>query len=323
MECECRCGRSVQAEVENEQEGQPYRLCKPCAARLEARALRPLEWFWLASRHSPWKHLIHDDFYSRSGKAYQPEEEVVPQRGLMRAPTLEDSAKDATRLFTYAYTRHFLEPETVEAFLKLDPGSVRAALEPGLGERLPNLHNSYMACAIAADVLGPQAAGFVRRELDGATLDHFIGLSRAAAACLPSDEGLDWAFAFLDRLTSVERANVRNALSYFRNAKVIDWIERHEHEIEMALQWQKLAADSGLPWERAKAWIRRGRPLSLVALGALVEEMATWGVTTPRPVLSRAQVQEMIAELDAYALRDPARNPLGKIENIKSILLSK
>ena len=63
MRCEALCGRAVEVVRENEQPGQPYRLCAPCAERMESRSLRPVEWSNLASVHSPWKFDLHDDFY--------------------------------------------------------------------------------------------------------------------------------------------------------------------------------------------------------------------------------------------------------------------
>jgi len=322
--CECGCGRPVEIVRENEQEGQPYRLCAPCADRLESRSLRPVEWFNLAAVHSPWKSAIHDDFYSRSGKAYQPERKVVMELGLMRAPTLRDSAKTPERLFIYAFTRHFLEPETVTAFRALDPGAVLAALETCLQSRMPNASNFYTACGIAADVLGPLAAGFVRRFLREENVDGFPGLARAAASCLPRDEALGWALGYLDGLDPKMRFELRNFLIPFEDEGVLDWMERHPEEIEAAVSWQGLAAFSAFSWERAQEWLRRGRPLSLVALGALREgfclnRLRTPNGAPPKPVVFPLSA-DVIAEFDLYLQRDRSPNARDQIADIVAIL---
>lgn len=309
---------------ENEQEGQPYRLCVPCADRLETRSLRPLEWFNLATVHSPWKFAIHDDFYSRAGKAYQPEVKVVTEPGLMRAPTLRDSAKTPDRLFAYAFTRHFLEPETVAAFRALEPGAVLAKLETCLQGRTPNARNVYTACGIAADVLGPLAAGFVRRFLSEGDADGFPGLARAAAACLPRGEALAWALTYLDGLDPKMRFELRNFLIPFADEGVLDWMERHAGEIEAAVSWQGLAAFSGFSWKRAKDWLRKGRPLSLVALGALREGFGLNGLRSPSgappPPVAFPHIGEVLAEFDLYLQRDRSPNARDQIADLVAVL---
>jgi hypothetical protein len=292
---------------------------------LEARALRPVEWFNLASVHSPWKHDLHDDFYGRSGKAYQPEEAVVREPGLMRAPTLKNSAKTPARLFAYAFTRHFLEPEMVAAFHDLDPDAVLAELETCLQNRTPNPRNVFMAYGIAADVLGSRADDFVRRALPSVTIEDFPGLARAAAACLPREEALTWVLTYLDGLDAEERFDLRNSLVPFADERVLDWMERHAGEIETAVSWQGLAAFSSFSWERARAWLRAGRPLSLVALGALREGLGLNRLRSPSgeppaPV-SFPSAEEVFAELDAYLERDRAPNPRDQVADLKSALI--
>ncbi len=173
MSCECGCGRAVEVVVDNEQPGQPYRLCRPCYGRLDARSLRPLEWFNLATIHSPWKYSLHDDLYDEGGQAMQPNGEVEYEDGLMVAPTLGESARTLPKLLTFIYTQHFLTPEMSSAMRRFDPLSLLFDLESSLQIRTPNPNNIDTACEIAAEVLGSVARDFVRIQMRSADADSF------------------------------------------------------------------------------------------------------------------------------------------------------
>jgi hypothetical protein len=54
----------------------------------------------------------------------------------------------------------------------------------------------------------------------------------------------------------------------------LDWIERTIAQPKLvAAFWGELAAKSGLTWPRAQRWLTSGRPLSLVALDALIARL--------------------------------------------------
>lgn len=324
MSCECGCGRIATETLENEQPGQPYRLCSPCAARLESRSLRPVEWFHLASIHSPWKHLVHDDFYTEDGNAEQPEEDVSIEPSLMRAPTFESCAEDVEKLLPYAFTRHFLELQTIRALRTMPATEVFETLQTCLRVRTPNSHNMYVAYCVVSEVVGPIAADFVRRACVTCTDREFPGVVRAVAGCLPRDEGLAWALEYLDDLDRVGRVILKDSLTLFADARILDWIERHVDEIDRAAAWQGLAAFSGFSWERARAWLRSRRPLSLVALGAI---RAGYGLTgersasgeTPLPI-SFPSVNEVHEELDAVLAWDNTPNARNQVQSIRALL---
>jgi len=95
----------------------------------------------------------------------------------------------------------------------------------------------------------------------------------------------------------------------FRTSSTLDWIESHETAIEADAHevfspmwhWGDLAAVSRLSWARAKSWIGRGRPLSLVALDALINMDGT----SESPV-----VQEANPNLPEYVPFDEASRVL-------------
>ncbi len=62
-----------------------------------------------------------------------------------------------------------------------------------------------------------------------------------------------------------------SALNFVRDESNLDWIEQNTHRIHnVSLSWGHLAAVSYFNWNRAEKWLLKGRPLSLVAIDALV-----------------------------------------------------
>jgi len=60
-------------------------------------------------------------------------------------------------------------------------------------------------------------------------------------------------------------------LNWIRGEKVLDWIERSSlRTTNVTLNWGHLAASAYFNWERAERWLTKGRPLSLIALDALL-----------------------------------------------------
>ena len=60
-------------------------------------------------------------------------------------------------------------------------------------------------------------------------------------------------------------------LNFLRYEKVLDWIESNTHRmVNIGDNWGQLAASSLFSWVRADKWLSKGRPLSLIALDALI-----------------------------------------------------
>jgi hypothetical protein len=88
---------------------------------------------------------------------------------------------------------------------------------------------------------------------------------------LPDDEAISLVFKALERVPKDELAITAFMLLHpFRTCEVLDWTETHADEALPSCDWGFLAAVSEFSWSRATLWLRRGRPLSLIALDALV-----------------------------------------------------
>ncbi|MDF0720732.1 hypothetical protein P0M11_12045 [Kaistella sp. PBT33-4] len=119
------------------------------------------------------------------------------------------------------------------------------------------------------------------------------------------------------------------ALNFIRSEKVLDWIEKNTLRIiDVGLSWGHLAASSQFNWDRATKWLEKGRPLSLIALDALVFcttigerlNQSPWMrqiqpklIDNPRPEIVAARLQRYLGADSVPRTKDAVRKI---IENI-------
>lgn len=268
--------------------------------------MRPLEWYNLATIHSPYQFLLHDDFYDEDGTACQPEEDVADAE-LFPAPTLEEVAADVERLLDYARTRWFIEGAVIEALSRHSKESVLRSLQTRVAAN-PSPEVKAFAYEICARVLEGAAEEWIRAEWESFTPALLFPLAEASAACLPNEEGYRLVVNAIADVPPKELVRVAAALSWFRSEAALDWIEQNISD-PLVEDWGRLAAVSNLKWERMAKWLASGRPLSLVALDALI---ACWHYDTPilkqfaPKLLEAAPVNEMNAVLNQYLESDTA-----------------
>lgn len=143
---------------------------------------------------------------------------------------------------------------------------------------------------------------------------------------LPDEQAFEVAVRAVDRIPPENLHllgyNPYWILRQFRSSRTLDWIESHasaieedEHEAFSPMwYWGALAAISEFSWPRAKSWLDRGRPLSLVALAALLNMSGESGspfVQEANPKLLDPQpFDSAIRILNDYAIKD--NSPLIK-----------
>lgn len=279
-----------------------------------ALSLRPLEWFNLAKRHGWAQFLLHDDFYDEDGTATQPEEEVE-QPGLFPAPTLDAVSGTAESLLDYAITRWHFEAELVERWRQLPQDEISRTLIL----RFDAARNRNVRSVVlqVASVVGPAAGELVRRAWanypDGIV---FWSLVQASAACLPFEEGFARTETALAEMLGRMRRESFSALAHFRSARALQWIESNAAEPTVDA-WGRLAAASAFSWPKAESWLQAGRPMSLIAIDAL---LAITNPQTPflrkhRPVLgSPASEFRIRTVLEAVATADPVPRVKQRID---------
>jgi hypothetical protein len=306
--CEA-CERAEGSVVEHCDDAQdPYHLCAACHQRLHARSLRPLEWFNLAKRHGWNRFLLHDDFYDEDGTAAQPEADVDNAQAFP-APTLASVREDPERLLDYSITRWHLEPDVVAAWNDKDPRSALSTLSARFAST-PNAGIRARVLSICASGVREVGADFVRRAwVEYPENVALISLAEASAACLPQADGFERVTAALARLDGREKRDQMFGLSYFRSPDALAWIERNVFE-PITESWGYLAAASKIDWPRVEAWLGSGRPLSLVAIDALlaIARPRTPFLRESKPTLATPPGPSRLREvLLAYRERDPVR----------------
>ena len=246
---------------------EPYLVCQQCHVRLMSRSLRPLEWFNLAKRHGWAKFLLHDDFYDDDGEASQPEANV-DRADVYPVPTLKQVQQSPDLLLDYSVTRWQLDDELRAAWLRLPAEGVLACLSDHF-EGTRNLSVRSVVLQVAA-LIGTEGAPVTRRAWRASPdCGSFWSLAEATAACLPIDEGFKLVVDALNAMPEKERRQLFGALAHFRSPMALDWIEVHASEPTVDA-WGYLAAASGFSWSKANAWFSAGRPLSLIAIDALL-----------------------------------------------------
>lgn len=253
--------------IEDDDPVEPYFLCPDCSHRLFLHALRPLEWFNLASEHGWRKYLLHDDFYHEDGTASQPDAPAFSDDGML-APSLDEVATSIERLLGYCFTRWSLGTAEFEALSAHNSEDLLATLTRP--EATSNPEKLSVVLTICANVLGDQARFWVNEQYERSVKEGVLfSWAEAAALCLPPPEGLKKT---IDALASYKGRQLDlhlGALSWFRSALVLDWIESNAPSANVTRGWGQLAALSNLTWERAEEWLAQGRPLSLITLDAL------------------------------------------------------
>ncbi len=265
MICQATQNEEARIAIPSRSPDGPYHLSIGAAERLRHLALRPREWFNLATIHGPFEFYLHDDFYDENGEACQPEYDVE-QPARYPCPALEECAGDAQQLLNFSLTRWYLRQPVIEAFSPHAENLSSAIISRYAGTRNPWFRRRLME--IAGSVLKQRAEHWFRGIMGGAGNYDRIQYLRVAYQCLSHAEGLQAAQESLYGIAQRELAQECLVLACFRDRKVLDWIELNITD-PLTFQWGDLAAVSAFDWDRAEKWLRGGRPLSLVALDAM------------------------------------------------------
>lgn len=292
----------------------PYYLCAACYARLHSQALRPLEWYNLARRHGASSYLLGEHCYEDG----VPREPCHPVESPHRfpAPTLREASRSAESLLDYSIAQNALNGKLVAAWTALPADEVMAALSSHYAStRNVVIRSCVLDCAAA---VGPAAAELLRSASGDPDMNHLVFLANASAACLPFREGFDRVRASVEALEGKDLRQQMFYLSDFHTPEVLDWIEAHIFS-PVTTDWGRLAAHSVLDWSRAERWLSSGRPLSLVALDALVALVTPGALGEYPPRLHHPpDVETLRAALTAYAQRDD----VPRVEKATSYLLA-
>lgn len=295
---------------------QPYKVCGDCHQRLVTYSLRPIEWYNLAVTHSHNKYLLSDDFYNDSGVSYELENNTALFSDY-KSPILENVKGNLADLIDFSITRWSLEEEVIVSLNAYSPLNILDYVKTKF-HNANNLEIKSRMLEIAAEVLGPVAAGWIRELWSNYCEELLYPLALATATSLPVKEGLH---NVLTRLNTMDKKELPitafSCLYRFRSSFVLDWIE--ETCAEFNDNWGRLAAVSCPTWERMKSWLDKGRPLSLVALDTMENCIKDFGdpiIEKISPKVTGLGTDDLEQVLTTYYQSDNVPRVKRKVEEI-------
>jgi hypothetical protein len=273
MLCEsCQQNPAEVEEFDNGDKGKtPYRVCRACQHRLLNCALRPLEFFNLASIHGG-NYLLHDDFYDfDTGEAAQPQIEVEDAEKYP-FPSRAEICADLQKLMDYTCSvAWYPDEQFIEALGRFDKDEIFRLAKQKIEQ---DADVAGVAYAIIGKFIGSAAKDWLLDEWQRLKKEFSpVGLlSDALIACLDHEEAFQLMVSEMDSLPPNELTHKFHVLNKLQDERILDWIEQTiPRMLSVTSNWGTLAAASHFNWQRAEQWLDKGRPLSLIALDALWE----------------------------------------------------
>jgi len=307
--CEACCLRPVVIRERLNESVIPYCLCQPCFHRLQHRSLRPLEYFNLVARHGH-EYDLHDDFYDDDGSACAADE-PVQQEASLAFPTLAGLSSQVEGVVDYALVKWWYPPAVTPYFAAFAPNQVLQVLDEKLAL---NPHLLPKCLEIAAESLGGQAYAWVKYQLSCSEEPaRVLAFAYALSRCFPAAEANAHILSALSTLSEKALAEHVTCLCYLAGETPLDWLETRGPSITtVGGSYGVAAAALGITWERVNRWLHAGRPLSLIALDALVncsttretQNTSLWLREHPPHLQAPIAVEKMEAVLQEYVSRD-------------------
>lgn len=266
MKCESCKIKNHEVKEPSEEGQNPYLLCKECQFRLINRALRPREFFNLVSTHG-FTYLLHDDFYDYdTGEAMQPDIDVN-EIDKFPFPKFEEVKNNLKKLIDYSFVQYFIEDKVIEELKTYDKNDVLNCLKSKVNY---NRSINYKAFKVAAKVVGAKAKNWIEQEWENRKEDELLLFAEALISCLEKENAFKIITSEIEKLDDKYLSENIAALRFFKDEIVLDWIEKMSPRIkDITSNWGQIAASSNFDWQRAKDWLNKKRPLSLISLDAL------------------------------------------------------
>lgn len=244
-----------------------YKICNSCRVRLINYALRPREYFNLASIHGHTSFLQSDFYNDSNGEATQPKIKIIDEYKFS-FPSKENIVNSTELLIDYAFVRYFIPSDIISFLKEHKKESVLSVLKEKIKINRGVSHKAY---EIAAKVLGLFAGDWIETQWANRLPGEFPMFAEAIAKCIPFPKAFSMLSEELDTLNEKDLAANISVFIYFENKKVLDWIEEHKSNIShVSSSFGIVAAINQFDWLTAEKWLKCGRPLSLIALDALL-----------------------------------------------------
>lgn len=186
----------------------------------------------------------------------------------LRKTDLESIKNDLPLLIGLAFVKYEPDSEVIKYLQGFDKLEVfHRTIE--MVHLYPEL--DYRAYNILGEVIGIVAAEWLKTQWEKSEDSDLRFFAKPFIQCL----GVDAAFEIITK--EIEQKDIGNIgseleeLLLFKDDRVLDWIESVSNRIiTIKTQWGHLAAGSNFSWQRAEKWLSCSRPLSLIALDALL-----------------------------------------------------
>jgi len=309
MKCESCNINDFEVEQLADEGHKPYRLCKPCLDRLLNKALRPLEFFNLAAIHGH-SFYLHDDFYDyETGEATQPDIEVL-QPDKFPFPDFEQIKNNLNRLIDFAFVQYFTDDNVIKQLKGFDKSETLKTIDKKVKY---NTAINYKAYEVVSKVIGKEAKDWLKTEWANRKENELLIFAEAISKCFDFDEAFETLTNEIEGKDDKHLTENISALLYFQSDKTLDWIEKVIYRTNnISSNWGTLAATSQFSWETADKWLNVGRPLSLVAIDALLfctttgnrQNQAFWLQQHPPKLTDNPRPEIIANKLKDYLAKD-------------------
>lgn len=321
MKCESCKINDFEVEQLADEGQKPYRLCKPCLDRLLNKALRPLEFFNLSAIHGH-SFYLHDDFYDyETGEATQPNIEVL-QPDKFPFPDFEQIKNNLNRLIDFAFVQYLTDNNVIKQLKGFDKIETLKIIEKKVKY---NRAINYKAYEVVAQVIGKEAKDWLKTEWVNRQENELLIFAEAISKCFDLDEAFEILTNEIESKDDKNLSEIILALLYFQHDKTLDWIEKVIYRTNnISTNWGTLAATSQFSWVTADKWLNVGRPLSLVAIDALLfctttgdrQNQAFWLQQNQPKLTDNPRPEIIAAKLKEYLSKDNVprtKNAINKI----------
>ena len=321
MKCESCNINDIEVEQLADEGQKPFRLCKPCLDRLVNKALRPLEFFNLTAIHGH-SFFLHDDFYDYvTGEATQPNIEVL-QPDKFPFPDFEQIKNNLDRLINFAFVQYLTDDYVNNQLKQFDKNETLKAIDKKVKY---NRAINYKAYEVVGKVIGKEGKDWLKNEWENRQKDELLIFAEAISKCFDFNEAFETLTNEIESKEDKYLPENISALLYFQSDKTLDWIEKVIHRTNnISTNWGTLAATSQFSWVRAVKWLNVGRPLSLVAIDALLfctttgerQNQAFWLQQNPPKLTDNPRPEIIANKLKDYLSKDNVprtKNAITKI----------
>jgi hypothetical protein len=173
--------------------------------------------------------------------------------------------------------------------------------------------------------VGKEAKDWLKNEWINRDEDELLIFAEAISKCFEFDEAFELLTNEIESKDDKNLPENISALLYFQSDKTLDWIEKVIHRTNnISTNWGTLAATSKFSWVRADKWLGVGRPLSLVAIDALLfcsttgdrQNQALWLQQNPPKLTDNPRPDIIANRLKDYLSKDNVPRTKNAIHQI-------